>query len=55
LPDFRQLSIEAFLEKYELTSVQRGSKAYQPQRAASQMSRSKTPQSRDRSEQTARS
>jgi phosphonate metabolism protein (transferase hexapeptide repeat family) len=55
LPDFRQLSIEAFLEKYELTSVQRGSKAYQPQRDAPQMSRSKTRQPRDRSEQTARS
>jgi len=55
LPDFRQLSIEAFLEKYELTSVQRDSKAHQPQRDASQMSRSKTRQSRDRSEQIARS
>jgi phosphonate metabolism protein (transferase hexapeptide repeat family) len=55
LPDFRQLSIEAFLEKYELTSVQRGSKAYQPQRDASQTSRSKTRQARDRTEQTARS
>ena len=55
LPDFRQLPIEAFLEKYELTAVQRGSKANQPQRDASQMSRSKTRQPRDRSEQAARS
>jgi len=49
------LSIQAFLEKYELTAVQRGSKAYQPQRDASQTSRSKMRQSRDRGEQTARS
>src|SRR6266446_1218578 len=55
LPDFRQLSIDAFLEKYELTSVQRGSKAHQPRRDASQMSRSKTRHARDRTEQTARS
>ena len=53
LPDFRQLSIEAFLEKHELTSVQRGSKAYQPRRDASQ--RPKTRQAKDRTEQTARS
>ena len=49
LPDFRQLSIESFLEKYELMSV------HKPKRSTSQMPRSKTRQSRDRTEQTARS
>src|SRR5262249_10706865 len=49
LPDFRQLSIEAFLEKYEPMSVE------QPKRYPSQAPRSKTPQSRYQPEQTARS
>jgi len=49
LPDFRQLSIEAFLEKYEPMSVEK------PKRYPSQAPRSKTRQSRYRPEQTARS
>src|SRR5215510_11544758 len=49
LPDFRQLPIEAFLEKYELTSLQK------PKRYPSQAPRSKTRESRYRPEQTARS
>ena len=49
LPDFRQLSVERFLQKYEPAS------AHKPKRGASQMSRSTTHQSRDRTEQTARS
>jgi hypothetical protein len=55
LPDFRQLSIEDFLEKYAPTSIQRSSKASMPKRYASPTSRSKNHQSRHRSEQTARS
>ena len=49
LPDFRQLSIEAFLEKYEPMSVEK------PKRYPPQAPRSKTRQSRFRPEQTARS
>ena len=49
LPDFRQLSIEAFLEKYELTSLRK------PKRSTAQMPRSKARQSTYRPEQTARS
>ena len=49
LPDFRQLSIEAFLEKYEPMSVEK------PKRYPSQAPRSKTRQSRYRPEQSARS
>jgi len=55
LPDFRRLSAASFLEKYELTSAQRSSKARKPKRSASQMSRSKTRLSRYRTEQAARS
>jgi phosphonate metabolism protein (transferase hexapeptide repeat family) len=55
LPDFRQLSIEDFLEKYAPTSIQRSSKASTTKRYASPTSRSKNHQSRHRSEQTARS
>jgi phosphonate metabolism protein (transferase hexapeptide repeat family) len=49
LPDFRQLSIDAFLEKYERTSARK------PKRQASQMSRAKTAPPRPRTEQTTRS
>jgi phosphonate metabolism protein (transferase hexapeptide repeat family) len=55
LPDFRQLSIEDFLEKYAPTSIQRSSKASTTKRYASPTSQSKNHQSRHRSEQTARS
>jgi phosphonate metabolism protein (transferase hexapeptide repeat family) len=55
LPDFRRLSAASFLEKYERTSAQRSLKARKPRRSASQMPRSKTRQSRYRTEQTARS
>jgi phosphonate metabolism protein (transferase hexapeptide repeat family) len=54
LPDFRQLSIEDFLEKYAPASIQRSSKASAPKRYAAPRSRSKK-QSRHRSEQSARS
>jgi phosphonate metabolism protein (transferase hexapeptide repeat family) len=54
LPDFRRLSAESFLEKYELTSAQRSAKSRKPGRSASQMPRSKTRQSRYRTDQTAR-
>src|SRR5262249_49026453 len=49
LPDFRQLSIDDFLEKYEHTSARK------PTRQTSQMSRSKTAPLRPRTEQTTRS
>src|SRR5262249_56668736 len=49
LPDFRRLSIEAFLEKYEPMSAEK------PKRYPSQAPRSKTRQSKYRPEQTARS
>jgi len=49
LPDFRRLSIEAFLEKHEPVPVEK------PKRYPSQVPRSKTRQSRYRPEQTARS
>jgi phosphonate metabolism protein (transferase hexapeptide repeat family) len=49
LPDFRQLPIEAFLEKYELTSL------HKPKQSTPQMPRSKTRPSTYRPEQTARS
>src|SRR5215831_900402 len=49
LPDFRRLSIERFLKKYELTSLQK------PKRSTSQMPRSKTRQSTYRPGQSARS
>jgi phosphonate metabolism protein (transferase hexapeptide repeat family) len=55
LPDFRRLSIEDFLEKYAPASMQRSSKVSTPKRYKSPTSRSKSHQSRHRSEQTARS
>jgi phosphonate metabolism protein (transferase hexapeptide repeat family) len=55
LPDFRQLSIESFLEKYELMSVESSSKASKSTRYASQMTGSKTRRSRYRTAAAARS
>ena len=49
LPDFRALSIEAFLDKYAPAAPRK------PNRYPSQLSRAKPRPSRDRSEQAARS